>query len=461
MSQAELTLADETMLPAAAGLSTRQLVLLCVSSGIPAVGLSSFSLLLVGSSGWNSWVTALCVTVLGFALGRVVVVFARKYVVDGSLATYVGEVLGDGARSIVAASLLLGYVGQLIAIQVLASMFATSYLISIGVEAAAEPSGLATIFLVTGAVPAYIACRGLKDSVRMAVAFTVVSVPMILFISGASAVHTGLQLGNQLSLDGFTWSSLAIGVAASASWLVSFESGVTLASETQNPQKSLPAAVFAVPALVVLYFAATVLQVPGLMQVGEQLEAGMSVPSALAQNAGLPVWVGQVCDLLLCVGVFAALVGFANYVSRIVVAYAHDGMLPAWFSRSAPRTGTPVVAILTSLGASTTSLIGVVVINADSLLTVYAAVATLVVFFWVAPYTLTCFAAVVLMVREARVSLVVVLCAVLGIIGIVYPWANSFFEPPAAPIDLMSYVAVVLVVGPGVAMMLRRRRGNR
>lgn len=460
MSQEDLMQPVEAAPPDTGGLSTSQLVFLCVSSGIPAIGLSSFALLLVGVSGWSSWLTAMCVAAVGFALGRVVVVFARRYVVSGSLASYVAEVFGDRARSFVAGSLLLGYVGQLIAIQVLASMFATSYLISIGVDQAAEASGLVIIFVVTGVVPALIAWRGLDESVRIAVLFTLVSVPLILFISGASAVHTGLQLDRQLSLEGFTWSGFAVGAAASAAWLVSFESGTTLAAETKDPQKSLPAAVFAIPTVVVVYFIATILQVPGLMQVGDKLAAGMSLPSALAVNAGLDASIGQICDLLLCVGVFAALVGFANYVSRIVVAYAEDGMLPAFFARRDPNRGTPAIAILTAMGVSTAALMAVVVINADSLLTVYAAIATLVVFFWIAPYVLTCAAAVVLMVRESNVRASVLLCAVVGAAGMAYPWINSFIEPPASPIDAMSYVAIVAVGLLGIALLLRLRRSH-
>lgn len=442
------------------GLSTGQLVFLCAASGIPAVGLSSFAVLLVGSAQWGSWLAALITAVIGFALGRVIVVFARRYVASGSLASYVAEIFGERARAFVGAALLLGYLGQLIAIQVLAATYATSFLASVGVSQASSPQVLVPIFVVTGIVPAAVAWRGLNESVRLAVVFTVISIPLILFISGASAWHTGLDLGRQFSLEGSTFSGVAIGLGAAASWLVSFESGLTLASETKNPKKALPIAVFAIPTVVVGYFLATFLQIPGLMQVGDKVAAGESVPAALAELAGLGTWVGQACDLVLCVGVFAALIGFTNYLSRIMVDYAEDGMLPAAFSRRDLNRGTPVVAIMAAVGLSTVILVGVVLVSANSLLTVYTAVATVLVYFWILPYVLICAAAVVLMLRERVFRISVAVCAIIGIVGMSWPWINSFIEPPTSPVNLMSYVAVAAVLALGLLFLAMRRRSG-
>ncbi|MGV9870369.1 APC family permease [Rhodococcus koreensis] len=443
------------------GLTKTQLIALCAASAIPAVGMASFPVLLVGPAGYGSWLAALLTAVIGFALGRTVIVFARRYVVAGSLASYVAEVFGPWARAAVGGSLLLGYLGQLMSVQVLAAMYASSFLVSVGVDSAATPQAMIIMFLVAGIVPAVIAWRGLDASARVAVIFAAISVPLLLLISGASAWHTGLELGRQLSLEGTSLSGIIIGLGAAAAWLVSFESGATLAEETAEPTKAVPVAVMVVPVLVVGYFIVTVLQIPGLMQVNDQLAAGMSAPAALAVNAGLGETVGQVCDLLLAVGVFAALIGFTNYMSRIITAYAEDGMLPKILTRRSPKYRTPGLAILLSIGTATVALVVIAAVSAESLLTVYSAVATVIVYFWVLPYVLICVAAVVLLVREKMLTLGIVASAVIGIIGMLWPWINSLINPPPPPIDLMSYVGVVAVAVVGLAFYTGHRRNAR
>lgn len=450
-----------TAVPTPTGLSKAQLIALCAASAIPAVGMASFPVLLVGPAGYGSWIAALLTAVIGFALGRIVIVFARRYVVSGSLASYVAEVFGPWARAAVGGSLLLGYLGQLMGVQVLAAMYASSFLVSVGVESAATPQAMIIMFLIAGIVPALIACRGLDASACVAVIFAAISVPLLLFISGASAWHTGLELGRQLSLEGTSMSGIIIGLGAAAAWLVSFESGATLAEETADPKRSVPVAVMVVPVLVVGYFTVTVLQIPGLMQVGNQLAAGMSAPAALADNAGLGETVGQVCDLLLAVGVFAALIGFTNYMSRIITAYAEDGMLPKILTRRSPKYRTPVLSIVISIGTATAALVVIAAVSPESLLTVYSAVATVTVYFWVLPYVLICVAAIVLLVREKTLTLAVVVSAVIGIVGMIWPWVNSLINPPAPPINLMTYVGVAAVAVVGLAFYTSRRRNAR
>ncbi|MFD5178181.1 APC family permease [Nocardia sp. NPDC058379] len=443
-----------------APLSKARLLALCASGAIPAVGIASFPLLLVGPAGYGSWVAALLTAAIGFALARIVIVFARRYVSSGSLASFAGEVFGQWARTVVAAALMLGYLGQLIGIQVLFAIYLSSFLAGIGVDAATSPTSMVVMFLVSGAVPAVIARRGLDASARIAILLTAVSVPVLLFISGASAWHTGLELDRQLSLEGASISGIVIGLGAAAAWLVSFESGATLAEETAEPKNTVPLAVLVVPILVFGYFVMTVLQIPGLLRVGDQLATGISAPAALAVEAGLGEGVARATDLLLAAAVFAALLGYTNYLSRILAASAEDGLLPQLFARRNHDFGTPGRAIGFAAGASTSILIGTVVVSADSLLTMYSALATMTVYLWVLPYVLICAAAVVLLVRENALGIGVVCCAAIGALGMVWPWVNSFINPPAPPIDSMTYAAVAAVVALGLTLRIIRRRSD-
>ncbi|MFC7447154.1 APC family permease [Rhodococcus daqingensis] len=442
-------------------LSTRQLVALVVSSGIPAVGMASFPMLLFGTAGWGSWAAALLTTVVGFSLGRVIMVFARRSVASGSLSSYVAEVSGERSRAVVAGALLLGYLGQMVAIQVLAATYVTSFFTSTGFGFAGTPESLIVIFLLTGLVPAAIAWRGLDASVRWAVTLTVISVPVVLTISVASAWHTGLQLGQQLSMEGSTWGGILVGFGAAASWLAGFESGVTLAEETAEPTKSMPVAVLAVPVVTIGYLLVTMMQIPGLMLVGDQIRSGVSAPAALAELAGLGRGVGQACDLLLTVGVFAALIGFTNYLSRLVVGYAAEGMLPSLLSRHNRRHGTPTSAIAVATGISTVALIIVVAVSDEWGLTVYTMVSTSIVYLWAVPYACISVGVLVLLARERAMRVPIIVCALIGGTGMLWPWVNSLVDPPPSPINHVSYGAVIAVVVVGTAFYLQRARRGR
>ncbi|MFD6451794.1 APC family permease [Nocardia sp. NPDC060220] len=439
-------------------LSTRQLVSLCVSAGVPAIGMASFPMLLFVTAGWGSWVAALLTTVVGFALGSVIMVFARRSTVSGSLASYVAQGLGERSRAVVAAALFVGYVAQMIAIQVLAATFTTSFLTSMGVGFAGTPECLIAIFLFTGVVPAAIAWRGLDTSVRWAVTLTAISVPVVLVISAAAAWRTGLHLGQQFSMQGATWSGILIGFGAAASWLASFESGVTLAAETAEPKKSLPVAVLALPTVTIGYLLVTVLQIPGLMLVGDKIAAGASAPAALAELAGLGRGVGQACDLLLAVGVFAALIGFTNFLSRLVVAYSEEEMLPRALGRHNQRHGTPTSAIALATGISTAVLVAVVAISDEWGLTVYRMVSTSIVYLWAVPYALVSLAVLLLLARERALRVPIIVCALIGGTGMLWPWVNSLINPPPSPDNVVSYVAMIAIVVVGWAFYSRRTR---
>ncbi|TCN53396.1 amino acid transporter [Rhodococcus sp. SMB37] len=440
-------------------LSRRQLVALALSSFIPAVGIASFPVLLIGTAGYGSWVAALISAIAGFAIGRSIIVFARRYVVSGSLSTYVGEVFGPWAKAAAGAALALGYVGQLMCVIVLFSMYASSFLIGIGYEWAGEPTTMVALILAVAIISAVVAWRGLDTSVKTAVALTVISVPLLLVVSFASAWSTGLELPKQLSLDGSSVPGIFIGLAAGAAWLASFESAASLATETSDPKKNVPAAVMAWPKVLgPLYILVTVLQVPGLMKTGEQLEAGMSAPAALAVNAGLGTWFGQITDLLLAISVFAAAIGFMNYASHVTKSFAASGMIPRSLGKNSPRFGTPYRAIILNTVLAAGILTATMIVKPSSIFAMYTIVATLTVYFWVLPYVLICAGAVALLIREKVLTASTVLWSAVGIATMSWLLINSFVDPPESPVDIMTYVAIITVAVLGAVFYLGGRR---
>lgn len=425
-------------------LSRAELVGLALASYIPPVGLASVPALLLVTAGNGSWLGALISAVATSLVGLSVITFARRYVVTGSLYSYMAHVFGPWARILTGAALFLGYVAQVGAIAFLIGLFSGSFLLSVGVESAFDVGVQMLIYSVAVLVGAGIAYRGLDTSVRTAVTLAVVSVPLMVVITVAAAMSAGLDLGAQLSLEGATPSGIFQGVAAGAVFLIAFESSTALAAETRDPRRAVPLAVMCVPVgLGALYVVATLLQVPALGTASEALEAGTSPAAALALEGGLGSTVATATDLVLAIATFAALIGFINYGSRFVATLAADGLLPAAAGRVHPRHQSPATAVVTVSSLGLGAILVLVALNPDDILGVYNSVATLIVYFWVLPYLLICAGAVRLLAREGRLTVLAVVGAVAGAATMAWLYLNGLVNPPAAPLDAMSYVALI------------------
>ncbi|MEU6998792.1 APC family permease [Nonomuraea sp. NPDC046570] len=438
-----------------------QLTSLSISSMIPAVGMASFPMLLVINAGAGSWLAALISALTIVCVGRAVIAFARRYVASGSLYSYVGEVFGAWARSLTAASLLLGYLAMVASILLVIGAYTGSFLLSIGVDSGLDPAMQIALYAGASIVTALITYRGLDASVRIAVALTVVCLPLLLVVTGASAAHTGLHLQEQLTLDGSSVSGIVAGIASGSAFLVGFEGSAALAAETRDPKRSVPVAVMSVPVILgALYLIATILQAPGIILVSDAMAAGASPPAALAHAAGLPDGVGRATDLVVAVSTFAALIGFVNYGSRFAATLSAEGLLPRRLARVHPRFHSPAYALLLTIACGLGGIVTLVLASSGPMQTIYSAISTLVVYFWVIPYTLICVGAAVLLFQEGKLTAGTVVCLLIGTGSVVWVYISGILFPPPSPADAMSYVAVsaTAVLAVSFAWVARRRR---
>ncbi|WP_009480690.1 APC family permease [Rhodococcus sp. JVH1] len=441
-------------------LSRTQIISLALASFIPAVAIASFPVLLVATAGNGSWLASLISAVATTCVGVAVITFAKRFVATGSLYSYIAEVFGPWARYLMAATLFLGYLAQILSMLLIIGLYSGSFLLSVGVDSGLDHGTQILIYVVSAIVVIAVTCRGLDTSVVVAVSLTVLSLPLMLLITGASAIHTGLHLGEQLSLQGSTTSGIIAGIAIGAAFVVGLESCAALAAETKDPKRNVPAAVMSVPVILgVAYLAATFLQIPGLMQASANIEAGMSGPAALAQQSGLGEGIGQASDLVLAIATFASLIGFANYGSRFAATLAADGLLSIRFAQVHRRLHSPVNAILLTVGVGLVGLVTMVALDLGSPLTIYSAVATLVAYFWVIPYVLICAGAVRLVAREKKLGAGLVTACTVGALTMAWLLVSAIINPPPAPIDAMTYVFVVatLVLSAAFAVAGRRR----
>ncbi|WP_283844562.1 APC family permease [Streptomyces sp. RerS4] len=440
-------------------LTRGQIVGLAVASMIPAVGLAAVPALMFVSAGNGSWLSALLSAAVTTFVGLSVITFARRHVAGGSLYSYLSLVFGPWARLVAAAALLLGYAAMIAGITMVIGVYVGSFLLSQGYAGGLELPVQLAVYAVALLIAVFFARRGVDVSVRAAVVLMAVAIPVVGVVVVASATTTGLHLAEQFSFEGgFSSSGVFQGMAAGATFLMGFESCAALARETKDPKRDVPFAVLGIPVLLgVVYLLATILQVPGLFASAERLAQGMSPAAALALNAGLGETFASATDLVLAVATFAGLIGFVNFGARFVATLSDDGLLPRRVGRPDPKHGSPATAVVTLSVIGFVVLAVAVIAYPDSLLSVYSALATLIVYLWVFPYVLICAAHVVLLARERARRPLAYVTAVLGGAAMAWVYLNGWVNPPAAPVDAMSWVALALIAVTLVALTLGRR----
>lgn len=420
-----------------------QLAALSVASFVPASGMALMPYLLAASAGFHAWTSAL-VTVVGMiAIGMTIVSFATRFVGTGSLYSYAGEIFGRRSRYIVAASLLGGFVAQLGSIAGVIGIYSGSFLRSIGLADAGTTPVQVVIYICSLTAAVLISLRGLQASVRVAVTLALISVPLMLVITLASAMHTGLHLDAQLGA-GFRPSDTFAGVAIGAAFFVGFESCSSLAKETRDPRRSVPTAVMAVPVVLgALYLVCTVLQTPGVMALQVSGTTVLSPPASLAVASGLGTPIATLTDLVLAVAMLAAAIGFTNYGARFVVALGTDGLLPVGTTRLHRKFGTPWVGLVLVATAALVVMCSAAAAS-PSPTVAYNAVGVLGVALWIPAYVVISIGAIRLALREKTKVVTSVVSAVFGAATMLWVYASEVISPPAHPIGTMVGLAPVL-----------------
>ena len=272
-------------------LRSAQIIALALTSQTPAVALATVPFLIVLTAGNGSWLGALIIALTTACIGFSVITFARRYVGTGSVYSYMPHVFGAWGRLLVGATLAIGFVTLLSGVLLLTGIFAGSFLVATGVSSALSAGTIALTSTGAIVIAAGLAYRGLDASIRTAVVLTLMTVPIISLITLAIALHTGLDLGAQLSLEGSSLSGIFQGVAAGSVFVVAFESSAALAAETKAPKRNIPLAVMSIPVVLgAAYLLATLLQVPGLTATADAINSGLSPPQRWRRKLSSVTW---------------------------------------------------------------------------------------------------------------------------------------------------------------------------
>jgi amino acid transporter len=122
-----------------------------------------------------------------------------------------------------------------------------------------------------------------------------------------------------------------------------WDNASTIAREVDRPERTYPLAMIITVALVALTYLLPVAGAsaagidPSAWSTGSWVDAGREV-------GGRTLELGIICGGVICgIGMYSTLL--LSY-SRLPLALAEDGFLPAWLARTDPKTGTPVASVV-------------------------------------------------------------------------------------------------------------------
>jgi amino acid transporter len=412
---------------------------------------------LISFSAQAAWLSNLLSVAVLALLSVVISAYARRYVVTGSLVSYVYEALGSRARLIVAACMMLGYVALTATLVLGVVVFTSSALLDLGVQSAASTTVQCVSAVVISLAAAGCACLGIDVSVRVVLILGFLCVPFVILAMVAAFLELHPAVAMQFNLETVSLRGIIQGAVAATGYYVGFDGIAALAVETKDPKRNVPRVLVGTVLIVgAAITASCFVQYPMLVNHADELAAGASPVAIFAHAIGWD-WLAVVVDVLIVPATLAATVTLYNIGARIIATTAADGLLPARLSRIHSRFHTPCEAVgaLAIVATCLAVLLEVILKKPPLLTSVY--LANLTTYYWLAPYFLVCVGILRILRREAVRDIPTTSAAWVSMSAIVYVAVETFRSPVDAGTKYLPYLAVGSIAAVALAFLVTRR----
>lgn len=412
--------------------------------------LASVPTLLQQFGGPGSWISALLTLSVALLIAWSIATFARRYVVSGSLVSYAEIAFGEAGQHLVGVALMLGYLGVIAMIVNDEIYYLTSFLVETGFTSAPHFLWQCGLAVAAATVSAYFAYRGPDLSAKVAGVLALISLPVIVTVMTIAFSKNSAGFFDQFDTRRYDVHGIIAGAIWGMAIYVGFDGLTSVASDTQNPRKNVPAILLSILVLCgVTWSLGSLFQYPVLAPHMKEIIGGRTAISVIASQAGLSHYT-TAFDIIVGASVIASTIAFFNFAARIVATAARDGMLPRGLGHIDPESHAPrpAIVLVGIIGALVPILVRVSgAVNPIGAITTLAGI---VLYFWLIPYFLICVGAIVILRREGRGRLLSVLwsgmgaMALLSIVGqSVFRSADGWVKPAIATAILM--VALVLI----------------
>lgn len=409
----------------------------------PAIALAAGSVTeFVGLKAWMTFAIAagaICCVAIA------VTSCAKRYVVTGSLISYVSLTLGVRARDVTAASLILGYLVMAATITATAVVFTTSALIDLGFQSAAGSKSQCVSAVAISAFAAACAYRGVDASVRVATTFSFLCLPFVIYITVVAGWREPLDFAGQFHGFRLQPDRLLQGTMAAFANFVCFDGLTALAAETKDPLRNVPRILsWALGVTGFFVILACVMQTPILVANAAAVTAGASPIAVLADRAGLGYLKVSV-DLLLAPAVIASVVALYNYGARVLATAAFDGLLPRVIGGVHRKHHSPhrAVIVLGVAGGSLPAAMQLLASTPPLLGAVY--LGNFLCYFWLLPYVLVCIGASKMSCEGTKVDRRTLAGSMAGAVIILALLVAALWFPSPGLVGHLPLVAMTLI----------------
>jgi amino acid transporter len=408
--------------------------------------------------GKQSWLAVLLDVPAFAALVTIVAVFAKRYVVTGSLMSYLGEAFGNKSRILGGSPLIIGYFLSMPLTAIFVLTFAQGLLLDFGQEWASTATSQVIIVAVVSLIAGYIAYRGVNLSARFAIACTLICAPFVVILIVASIIHLGGSgVSGVFTTQGLTFKALIAGLVLVFVGLVGFEGFTALGRETKNPVKNtLRILPILAGLVVVVLLVGSVTLVPVLLQHLPAVNAGQSPSSIIADASGVS-WMKIPLDATLFLATFSCLIAVFNDAARVTSTAARDGMLPKGLGAISAKTGTPARAVV----AMAVLAIGIPAVSQfvvrQSPLQASTAMGPTLVYLWLVPYLAMCVGVLAIKHREGALVSWASLAAAFGFVFLIALGIYSIATATGAIQQVAPAIALGIAAILFIISLLRRR----
>ena len=293
---------------------------------------------LSGNGTWLSFVLGLVgLMFVSFSINQ----FASRSASPGSLYSYIVKGLGPTAGVVCGWSLVLAYLFTGMSVLCGFANFSDAILGHLGLH-------LSSITLLTiGAVIAWYAAY--KDIQLSAIAMLWLegsSIGLILLLGIILWTHNGFAIDvHQLSLEGVTPGSIAMGLVLVMFGFSGFESATSLGDEARNPLRTIPRALIGSTLMAGGFFIfMTYVEVQGFNLLGLDITHTEEPLGILSQKVGVG-FLGDLIALGALCSFFACVLGSINPAARIFFMMARHGLFHTSIGRTHASNRTPHVAV--------------------------------------------------------------------------------------------------------------------
>jgi amino acid transporter len=391
-----------------------------------------------------------------------VIQFSRRLPSSGSFYTFVSHGLGSGAGFFTGWLYFAAFIAFAIGLFTAVGAFARQYLID--EWSTTVPWWILSLIAI--ALVFLLSLRSIKASVRVDLAL--LGFEMLVFlVLGIIAVA---RAGGGNSAEYFTvgaspkdYSGVALGAVFGILSFIGFEAAAVLGTETKNPRKNIPRAVFASTAIIGAFYVFMMYALVAGYHLNDeaQLTAFLSDPTPFPTLADrYASWMKQIIEIAAILGIFSCFLAVQNATVRVIFTMGRDGVLPRSLGKVHRTYHSPYVAIYALTALAIALGIGLAAWLGSGITDVYGWTGSIGTVAVVLVYMLANIALIKYFWKDSERSVLRhVIIPLAGIAALAYPLYFVAKPGQAHPYSLVPYVVLAWIVLGFLAYFYLRSQG--